>query len=523
MEANVGLEIDKRYKLIKKIGEGGMGTVYLANQLHVNRQVVLKILKPNLCVNEEQVQRFRREAQLASQLSHPNSVITYDFNIYRGMPYIAMEALEGEPLSDLLERRETLSIEQTVHILKQVCSSLKEAHDKGMVHRDLKPENIFLLSEAVDQYDVKVLDFGIAKLMTHHPDAQKSNLTRNDMIYGTPQYMSPEQIRGKDINARSDIYAIAVILHQCLLGSLPYDSQIVVDILTQHLTQPIPYIDSYDLFSDESLQCFNQVIEQGMAKNSKDRISDAEGMIEALDQLLDTVKVKLEPEPSVQVQSDSTLSKVILAFILLIALLAYGSPQSPISPFPPWYPQGWHAFIPQPLGIQLKVWFPEIEVPSSYNEAIKNPMEDSTEPSKKKEQILTSESPSEETNLLKEDNTLNAQQLEMNTDPTVEMDQFQADAGQPTTEVDQFKGNTEQLNTDASSSKKITQGVIKVESHHPTRVVEVYLNQKSIGHTPIRQVVTANLTYEIRCEYKGQVLKKRFKVKARKAKRLTCF
>lgn len=508
MEANVGLEIDKRYTLIKKIGEGGMGTVYLANQLHVNRQVVLKMLKPNLCTNEEQVQRFKREAQLASQLSHPNSVMTHDFNIYKGIPYIAMEALEGEPLSDLLERRGTLSIEKTVHILKQVCSSLKEAHDKGMVHRDLKPENIFLLSEAVDQYDVKVLDFGIAKLMTHHPDAQKSNLTRNDMIYGTPQYMSPEQIRGKDVDARSDVYAIAVILHQCLLGSLPYDSQVVVDILTQHLTQPVPYIDYYESFSSESLECFNHIIEQGMAKSSKDRIHDAEGMIDALNQLLDTVKVKLEPEPAVQNQSNYTLSKIFLALIFLIALLAYASPQSPISPFPPWHQQGWHAFIPQPLGIQLKIWFPEIEVPSGHTE-----------------QSFTHHSPNGEADPLKENNGRTAQHLEINTDqPTVEMDPFQTDAGQPrVTDAGQPRVEMDPLTTNVSSSAEITQGIIKVESNHPTRVVEVYLNQKSIGHTPVSQVVTANLIHEIRCEYKGQVLKKRLTVKAKKAKKLTCF
>ena len=281
-----GYIIDDRFQLIRVIGEGGMGSVFLARQLQVDRDVVVKVLKPELCNNDEQVERFKREAMLACKLKHPNSVLTYDFGIDQGVPYIVMEYLEGVSLADLLHQRRRLGVEETVKILTQVCLSLREAHDKGMVHRDLKPENIHILNEPERPNLVKVLDFGIAKLITSHPDASKSNLTKGDIIFGTPQYMAPEQIRGKDLDARADIYSLGVILYQCLTGRLPYDSSTVVDILTQHLTQPIPTptLDDMPALTSAELKGFNQLLRMSMAKRPDERITDVMTLISELEE-----------------------------------------------------------------------------------------------------------------------------------------------------------------------------------------------------------------------------------------------
>ena len=166
---NPGDIIDQRYELIKKIGEGGMGYVYKAKQLNIKRQVVVKLLKPEFCVNEEQIGRFKREAELASQLSHPNCVTIHDFGFHQETPYITMEFLEGRPLSEVLfYRNERLSLKEIVGVMTQVCDALEVARQYGVVHRDLKPENIFVLEEPQGGINVKVLDFGIAKL-AHAP------------------------------------------------------------------------------------------------------------------------------------------------------------------------------------------------------------------------------------------------------------------------------------------------------------------------------------------------------------------
>ena len=282
-----GVLIDERYRLIESIGEGGMGAVWLAEQIKMKRQVVVKVLKPELCHHQDQLDRFKREAELASQLSHPNSVVTHDFGVYQGVSYIVMERLVGEPLSHLMYRRQRLPIPEMVELLTQVCRSLQEAHDKGMVHRDLKPENIFVLSEKERVGFVKVLDFGIAKLIDSHPEASSSNLTRGDMIFGTPQYMAPEQIRGKPLDARADIYALGVIFYQAVVGRLPYEGAVVVDILTQHLTQPVPQLEPTELpaLSGDTFEAFNALIAKTMAKQPTDRLSDVATLIAELNAL----------------------------------------------------------------------------------------------------------------------------------------------------------------------------------------------------------------------------------------------
>lgn len=329
-----GHVIDGRFQIVRKIGEGGMGSVFLAWQLNLERNVVVKVLKPELCNNDEQVERFRREAMLVCKLTHPNSILTHDFGIDDGVPFIVMEHLEGDSLADLIYKKKSLSIQETAHVLVQVCHSLKEAHDMGMIHRDLKPENIHVLNEPARPNLVKVLDFGIAKLITSHPDASKSNLTKGDIIFGTPQYMAPEQIRGKDLDARADIYSLGVILYQCVTGHIPYDSSVVVDILTQHLTQPIPSPTLAELpkLSEETLAGFNRLLKMTMAKRAEERLSNVSDFIielERLAQLEQTSHISVTPAPAPAPASPPKPkakrggSRFFLALILLISGGAY--------------------------------------------------------------------------------------------------------------------------------------------------------------------------------------------------------
>ena len=297
---SAGAVVDERFELIRKIGEGGMGVVYLAKQLNIGRDVVIKLLKPHLCSSEEQVNRFHREASLASRLSHPNCVTIHDFGFYLGTPYIVMEHLEGIPLVEVLYQRGRLSFDEVINLLSQTCDALEAARLLEVVHRDLKPENIFILSEPIGTVTVKVLDFGIAKLAHTHPEASDSNLTRGDMIFGTPQYMSPEQIRGKPIDHRADVYALTVIFYEMVAGYLPYDSEDVSDvvsILTQHLRDPIPLLTHADVEPrvQSMVEQINAVISKGMAKSIKKRISCADDLKQELHRLKELAQVKPEP------------------------------------------------------------------------------------------------------------------------------------------------------------------------------------------------------------------------------------
>jgi serine/threonine protein kinase len=325
-QPSAGALVDERFKLIKKIGEGGMGVVYLAKQINIGRDVVIKLLKPHLCSNEEQVNRFHREASLASRLSHPNCVTIHDFGFYQGTPYIVMEHLEGIPLVEVLYQRGRLAFEETINILSQTCDALEAARLLEVVHRDLKPENIFVLSEPVGSVTVKVLDFGIAKLAHTHPEASDSNLTRGDMIFGTPQYMSPEQIRGKPIDHRADVYALTIIFYEMVAGYLPYDSEDsgdVVSILTQHLRDPVPLLSTSDVDAliHPMVEHINKVISKGMAKSVNKRLTCADELKQELHRLKDLSQVNAEPVIAGEIAYDERSNRLVTRPSLLFSAL----------------------------------------------------------------------------------------------------------------------------------------------------------------------------------------------------------
>jgi len=236
----VGKTIAGKYRVEEQIGEGGMGKVYRARQLALDKPVVLKVLHASLLSDERTVARFQREAKAASRLNHPNSISILDFGQAEEALYIAMEFIAGKDLHHILSREWPLPEARVVRIVGQVLSALSDAHGAGVIHRDLKPENIMVEQRRDEPDFVKVLDFGIAKIQDSSGEDGPA-LTRAGFVCGTPEYMSPEQARGGTLDHRSDLYAVGVILYQLVTGKLPFESDSAVGYATKHLTeQPMP-------------------------------------------------------------------------------------------------------------------------------------------------------------------------------------------------------------------------------------------------------------------------------------------
>jgi hypothetical protein len=229
----LGSVIADRYHILKKLGEGGMGTVYLAEHVKMGRRAALKVMNPGMNQDPDAIARFNREAANASRLNHPNVCAIYDFGeTPEGLIYLAMEFIEGESLTSLIEKNGTLAAPRAASIIHQAADALSVAHDYGIVHRDLKPDNI-MISRNRDGSDlVKVVDFGIAKASSS--DAQK--VTKTGLVVGTPEYMSPEQLAGDKLDGRSDIYSLGLVAFNCLTGKLPFPSNSAQEAMIMRLT-----------------------------------------------------------------------------------------------------------------------------------------------------------------------------------------------------------------------------------------------------------------------------------------------
>lgn len=239
----VGIVLDGRYRVSRILGEGGMGIVYEAFHQRLDRKVAIKVLREDFSSRADVVERFRREAKSASRIGHPNIVDVIDFgDTPLGSSYFVMELLEGEDLADLLSREVRLSPSRAVSIAYQCCRALASAHEKGIVHRDLKPENVFLLERGGFPDFVKLVDFGVAKMteLDHTEGAAGRKLTRTGMIFGTPEYMSPEQANGQPLDHRVDIYALGIILFETLTGSVPFEGESFMAVLSKHAVHPVP-------------------------------------------------------------------------------------------------------------------------------------------------------------------------------------------------------------------------------------------------------------------------------------------
>jgi serine/threonine-protein kinase len=278
----IGKVLFKQFEVRDLCGRGSMGTVYRAWQSSMEREAAIKVLRKDLRRDPAVVKRFHREARAVARLSHPNIITVYLVgDTDDGVPFLAMEYVHGKSLDEVCEEAGPLPVERTVHIARQIAAALSEAHHHGIVHRDLKPENIILTRKKQEDDFVKVLDFGIAKIL--HA-SEESQLTKTGAIFGTPYYLAPEQASGDDIDHRSDLYALGVILFRMSTGRLPFESTSGMEVLIQHIKERPPR--PRELFPDVSV-VLEEVILRALAKSPVHRWQSAEDMAEGLQKVLE--------------------------------------------------------------------------------------------------------------------------------------------------------------------------------------------------------------------------------------------
>jgi serine/threonine-protein kinase len=264
-----GTVIDERYRVLERVGSGGMADVYCAEDSRLGRTIAIKVLHERFSQDREFVERFRREASAAAGLQHPNIVGVYDRGDSDGAYYIAMEFVEGETLKDLIRREAPMDPGRAIAITKEILAATRFAHKRGVIHRDLKPQNVIL--EADDH--VKVADFGIAR-------ASGSDITEVGAIMGTAQYLSPEQAHGQPVTAASDLYSIGVVLFEMLTARAPFEAESPVAIALKHVNQPAPSPREFVQSVPPELEA---IVLKALAKDPTQRYPDAEAMMRDLE------------------------------------------------------------------------------------------------------------------------------------------------------------------------------------------------------------------------------------------------
>jgi serine/threonine-protein kinase len=275
----IGTTLAGKYRIEARLNEGGMGTVYRATHVLMEKTVAIKVLRPALAADEKIVARFSREARAASRISHPNAISVTDFGEdENGIVFLVMEFLSGRTLKCLIRDEGPLPLPRVVEIIRQVGDALNAAHQQGVVHRDLKSDNIMLIDTMAGDH-AKVLDFGIAKI--NEPEGVRdAGLTAPNLVIGTPQYMSPEQCSQEgEIDARSDIYSLGVILYETLVGHVPFTADSPTMVMMKHLQEPVPSV--LDERSDVPPQV-GRVIARAMAKLPVNRYQTVAELIEDL-------------------------------------------------------------------------------------------------------------------------------------------------------------------------------------------------------------------------------------------------
>lgn len=279
----VGEVIDGRYRIVRALGHGGMGRVYYSEHAKLNKPFALKFLLGDLTQNPEMVKRFQREANSSSRLNHPHCVSTVDFGeTSNGLLYLAMEYLEGQDLAKVMRKDGPLNPKRAAKIARQICEGLAEAHSLGIVHRDLKPENIMLVRRGDDPDFVKILDFGLAKILEQNPEENGGTaLTSMGIVHGTPPYMSPEQANGDTLDGRSDLYSLGVILFQMCTNRLPFEKPSAMEVMLAHVRQKPPMPRSLRPDLPISIEA---MILRALEKDRNARFADAREMARSLQQ-----------------------------------------------------------------------------------------------------------------------------------------------------------------------------------------------------------------------------------------------
>jgi len=282
----IGQVLAGQYVIEAMIAKGGMGNIYLATQARLGRQYAVKVLRSEFCTDDKVIKRFIREALAVSQLRHPHTVQVFDSGeTSDGVHFIVMEYLEGESLDRRITRTSGFEQEQAITFVGQAAAALAEAHSKGIVHRDLKPANIFIVSAPGVPEFVKVLDFGIAKFYTGvGVKRELTKLTAAGSTMGTPHYMAPEQIRGEDVDGRADIYSLAVILWESIIGTPPYQGDSPMEIFLGHLEQRPPVLS--EALGAPGLPNLDALVMRALAKRPADRYQSMAEFKMALDGVL---------------------------------------------------------------------------------------------------------------------------------------------------------------------------------------------------------------------------------------------
>jgi serine/threonine-protein kinase len=343
-----GKEIAGRYRIVKKLGEGGMGAVYRGEQISLKRAVAVKLLRPELGSNPLILRRFNAEAEAVAKLSHPNTVNIFDFGQDAdGSLFIAMEYIEGRSLREAIQKEGPFSPSRALAIALQVAASLSDAHAHSIVHRDLKPDNVMLQDRGKQKDVVRVLDFGIAKLRDDSRATQMAMTQDGDML-GTPQYMAPEQIKGEHIDGRTDIYALGCMIYEMVTARLPYEAPSIMAMLSKHLLEEVvpPSQRRPDLGLSPAI---DQLVAVAMAKEPSARPETMEQFAEMITGLLSAMP--RDPNRSGVVPLVSLQQGGAPGAMLTPPVPGYGAAPTPSQGFAPTpHSGGYGQYAPPPAG-----------------------------------------------------------------------------------------------------------------------------------------------------------------------------
>ena len=316
-DPRVGTVLDSRYKLLESLGEGGMGSVFRAERLHIGDEVAVKLLHRDLVRERQALERFRREARTAAMIRHPNVVSIHDFSDGAGAAgeaYIVMELVRGASLGKLLRHEGRMPAKRTVHLMLDICNGVGVAHRQGLLHRDLKPDNVIVVPPAHEGEDetAKVVDFGLAKV---RDVAASDSLTKTGTVIGTLYYMSPEQCSGEELDARADVYSLGAMLYEMLVGTPPFRANNMAGLISKHLHEPPPAFPDF-LQVPPAIQ---SVCLRALAKDPNQRPSDALAFGRELKKALET-PVHYQPSPPT-VTRRSPLRWIVAAAAVMVALV----------------------------------------------------------------------------------------------------------------------------------------------------------------------------------------------------------
>jgi serine/threonine protein kinase len=278
----IGKTIANKYKIYEQIGEGAVAEVFMGRDLTTNRMVAIKVIRPHLVDEGKFVERFRREARVLAELDSPHAVQIYDYGTEGEISYIVLELIQGRVLSDIMEAEGPMEVDRALELVRQIAECLQAAQQKGIVHRDIKPANVMVTADGL----VKVMDFGFAR------SAISKGLTATDVL-GTPNYISPEQAEGKEVDTRTDIYSLGASLYELLTGEVPYKADTAIAVVLEHMTAPVPSVRS---LRPDVPEAVDKITARCMAKEPRDRYQTPTELVRAIDAALGK-RIAPSPEP----------------------------------------------------------------------------------------------------------------------------------------------------------------------------------------------------------------------------------